>query len=122
MLSQSLDHELLGHESGRESTAPVDFKFLEDQTFGETELIRELLALFIAQAARILPTMPDLPPKAQADAAHLLKGSARGVGAWRAARTAAAYESTEPGERALVHAELTQAFAAATQAIEVYLS
>ena len=96
----------------------VDFAFLARQTFDDVELQREVLALFVAQARRVVPTLARLDPREQADAAHLLKGSARGIGAWPAAAAAEAYETADPGSRRRLAGELATAFDAAAAAIE----
>lgn len=121
-LDQRLDHEFVRYDSGRESTDPVDFAFLETQTFSDAALARELLDLFVAQVRRIVPTLPALSPQAQADTAHLLKGSARGIGAWAAAETAAAYEAAPANDRHRDYPALAAAFAATEAAISEYLA
>lgn len=87
------------------------------QTFGDGALERELLGLFVAQARRVVPTLPSISAGRQADAAHLLKGSARGIGAWAAAAAAETYEQASAAERPLAYAALTAAFAAVETAI-----
>ena len=102
--------------------APIDFAFLAKQTFADRALEREVLELFVAQARRVVPTLPHLPAREQADAAHLLKGSARGIGAWAAAASADTYEQAEPAARSALHRDLAGAFAAAEAAIVLHLS
>jgi HPt (histidine-containing phosphotransfer) domain-containing protein len=51
-----------------------------------------VLTLFERQAAVLLARMPDSAPAVVAAFAHTLKGSARGIGAWRVAEAADAVE------------------------------
>ncbi len=102
------------------SDTAVDFAFLAAQTFEDVELQREVLALFVAQARRVIPSLARLGPREQAAAAHLLKGSARGIGAWHAAAAADAYEAAEAGSRHRSEGDLAAAFAAVAAAIEAH--
>jgi hypothetical protein len=61
-------------------------------TLGERGLEAEVLTLFDRQAAVLLARMRDSAPAAVAAFAHTLKGSARGIGAWRVAEAADAVE------------------------------
>ena len=114
---ESLGQDLTGHNVHEESISAVDFAFLAAQTFGDIELERDVLELFVAQARKILQRLPDLPPAEQADAAHLLKGSARGIGAAAAAAAAESYEAAASETRTLAFPALASAFAAAEHAI-----
>lgn len=82
-----------------ESPALLDEVHLDRQTFGDRDLAREVLVLFDAQAVRLAPAILDasLPAVERADAAHTLKGAARGVGA---AAVAALAERIEGALRA----------------------
>ncbi len=68
---------------------PVDLVHLSHYTLGDTELEREVLQLFLAQSSIYLERLKTAA-KAQdwRDAAHTIKGSAQGIGAWRVAETA----------------------------------
>jgi HPt (histidine-containing phosphotransfer) domain-containing protein len=70
----------------------IDLDHLARMTFGEASLEAEVLSLFDRQAAVLLAHMRDAPPAAVAAFAHTLKGSARGIGAWRVAETASVVE------------------------------
>jgi HPt (histidine-containing phosphotransfer) domain-containing protein len=70
----------------------IDLDHLARMTFGEASLEAEVLTLFDRQAAVLLAHMRDAPPAAVAAFAHTLKGSARGIGAWRVAEAAAVVE------------------------------
>ena len=95
----------------------IDGAFLDAQTFGDAELRREVLGLFAAQLRRLIPGLPAATPREQADTAHLLKGSARGIGAWAAADSADAYEAAAPERRAALFPALQAAFARVEAAI-----
>jgi HPt (histidine-containing phosphotransfer) domain-containing protein len=70
----------------------IDLDHLARMTLGEASLEAEVLTLFDRQAAVLLAHMLDAPPAAVAAFAHTLKGSARGIGAWRVAEAAAVVE------------------------------
>ena len=98
-----------------------DLAHLDRQTFGDAALQGELLRLFAQQCARLVPVIAgDGPSGQRADAAHTLKGSARGVGAWGVATRADALEEAlrDPGGNVggLV-ADLEAAVAAARDAL-----
>ena len=74
-------------------TKPVDLVYLGRFTMGNQSLEREVLDLFILHIPRYLAELRGaVTAKAWHDAAHTLKGAARGVGAWRIARCAEAAE------------------------------
>ena len=112
----------LASQAGRAAGTPLDIVFLDAQTFADRDLQRDILKLFLDQARRVVPSLPDLSGREQADAAHLLKGSARGIGAWAAAATAEAYETADERARALIAPELAQAFADVEAAITARLA
>ena len=76
-------------EGRKASSRPVDLVHLSRYTLGERALEREVLELVCAQSAiyveRLHAASSD---KEWKDAAHSLKGSARAIGAWRAAAAA----------------------------------
>lgn len=71
---------------------PIDLHHLARMTLGEEALEREVLALFDRQAVLLMRKMWDAPAGAVAAAAHTLKGSAAGIGAWGVVRAAEAVE------------------------------
>jgi HPt (histidine-containing phosphotransfer) domain-containing protein len=71
----------------------IDLEHLARMTLGEHALEREVLSLFDRQAGMLLGRMRDAGPAIMAAFAHTLKGSARGIGAWRVAEAAEALES-----------------------------
>ena len=71
----------------------IDFEHLERYTMGNTELEQEILQLFCEQCDTYVSSLKDSleDPEGWKQATHALKGSSRGVGAWRiAAETQAA--------------------------------
>jgi HPt (histidine-containing phosphotransfer) domain-containing protein len=70
----------------------IDFEHLSKMTLGERSLEREVLELFDQQATMLTGRMREAAPAVIAASAHTLKGSARGIGAWRVARAAEAVE------------------------------
>ncbi len=70
--------------------AAVDISHFHAMTGGDGELQAEIIGLFRQQAeiwARLL--IPDAPVQTWKDAAHTLKGSARGLGLWPLAQACA---------------------------------
>jgi HPt (histidine-containing phosphotransfer) domain-containing protein len=92
---------------------PIDLVHLSRMTFGDRSLEREVLALFDRQAAILVARMEGAAPGCVTTLAHTLKGSARGIGAWRVARAAEALEAGGEGEASL--AEAVAALRAATE-------
>jgi HPt (histidine-containing phosphotransfer) domain-containing protein len=71
---------------------PIDIAHLQRMTLGDAGLEREVLAMFSAQSVRLAAGLVD--PSADAGAlAHMLKGSARAVGAFRVAEAAEELET-----------------------------
>lgn len=77
----------------RPGPAPVDLVHLARQTFGSTELEREVLQLFVRQGAPSVKEIAAASPVARGAVVHRLKGSARGVGAQEVARLCEALEA-----------------------------
>lgn len=98
---------------------PLDLEHLAEQTFGNADLEAEVLRLFLKQARQCLERLRTAP---EAGTAHLLLGSARGIGATRVASAAAALEgSLLRGGGDGDFAELEHAVEAATAFIEARL-
>ena len=73
---------------------PIDHVHLSRYTLGDRALEIEILGLFAGQAPETLAALAGaVDAEAWRNAAHTLKGSARGVGALRVAATAAAAEA-----------------------------
>jgi HPt (histidine-containing phosphotransfer) domain-containing protein len=84
--------------SGLTASQPViDLVHLGRMTLGEKSLEAEVLALFDRQTDMLLTRMEQAPPAAAAAFAHTIKGSARGIGAWRVAEAAEAVERAAAG-------------------------
>jgi HPt (histidine-containing phosphotransfer) domain-containing protein len=73
--------------------ATLDTAHLERMTLGDRRLEREVLELFLRQTTIMLGRIIDATPPLAGAAAHTLKGSARGIGAWRVARAAELLEN-----------------------------
>jgi hypothetical protein len=101
---------------GHEPSEAIDFAFLSTQTLGDPALQGEVLDLYVAQVRAILTRLPEASAQAQTDAAHLLIGSSRGIGAWAAAAAAARYEASTPKARRADLPVLTDALNAACTA------
>jgi len=71
---------------------PIDLVQLARMTLGDRGLEREVLQLFARQVAMLVDRMQGKPAATVAAVAHTLRGSARGVGAWRVAGAAEAVE------------------------------
>jgi hypothetical protein len=71
---------------------PIDVAHLTRMTLGDASLEREVLQLFDRQAEMLFARMQKAAPAAVAAHAHTLKGSSRGIGAWKVARAAEAVE------------------------------
>jgi HPt (histidine-containing phosphotransfer) domain-containing protein len=71
---------------------PIDLVHLARITLGDRSLEREVLQLFDRQSTLLITRMRAAAPGGLAHLAHTMKGSARGIGAWRVARAAEALE------------------------------
>ena len=90
----------------------IDLPHLFRMTLGDRALQREILQLFDRQAGLLLARIREGAPETAAALAHILKGSARGVGAWQVATAAEALEAACAGG-----AELAPAVAALDAAV-----
>jgi HPt (histidine-containing phosphotransfer) domain-containing protein len=68
--------------------AVLDAAHLARMTLGDRQLERDVLQIFVRQAAMMLDRIATAEPPLAAAAAHTLVGSARGIGAWRVAHAA----------------------------------
>ena len=71
---------------------PIDLVHLARMTLGDVAVEREVLHLFDGQALAVVGQIRSADIAAIADLAHALKGSSRGIGAWRVAGAAEAVE------------------------------
>jgi HPt (histidine-containing phosphotransfer) domain-containing protein len=83
-------------EDERKASA-IDEGHLGRMTLGDRRLEREVLELFLRQTTILLNRIANADPPLAAAAAHTLKGSARGIGAWRVARAAELLEQAAGG-------------------------
>jgi HPt (histidine-containing phosphotransfer) domain-containing protein len=84
-MARSSAKSLPAHEPMSNS---IDQVHLERMTLGDRGLEREVLVIFARQTAMTLERIVGAGPARAAAAAHTLKGSARGIGAWRVAEAA----------------------------------
>ena len=95
----------LSVSAGRKLTGPtpaaIDDDHLRQMTLGDPALEREVLEIFMRQAALMLRRIAGAKPALAAAAAHTLKGSARGIGAWRVAQAADCLERAAAGDDSL---------------------
>ena len=74
----------------------IDLSFLDRVTFRDRTLAREVLVLFGQQAESLLVLIADAgDERTRREAAHKLKGAARGVGAFDVARAAEEIEAAK---------------------------
>lgn len=106
---------------GAEAAADIfDRAHFEGQTSGDAALASEVAALYLEQSARLLGVIAAPgPASGRRDAAHTLKGAARGLGAWRTAVAAETVESAldAPEDLRAPLAALASAVAQARRAI-----
>jgi HPt (histidine-containing phosphotransfer) domain-containing protein len=71
---------------------PIDLVHLSRMTLGDRALEREVLTLFERQIGFLMERIETAPAPVAAAAAHTLKGSAKGIGAFAMAKAAARIE------------------------------
>ncbi|MET0431249.1 MAG: Hpt domain-containing protein [Hyphomicrobium sp.] len=71
----------------------IDVEHLARMTLGDQALEREVLGLFVRQIELLRPRIEASEPEVSGAAAHTLRGSAAGIGAWAVARAAAEVEA-----------------------------
>ncbi len=99
---------------------PVDLVHLARQTLGDRGLEREVLQLFLRHSETCLVRLREASDEAAwTAAAHSLKGSARGIGAWRVARAAERAEACRLGPATV---EALQALGAAVAAVTAFIA
>ena len=88
---------------------PIDFEHLQSFTLGNRNLEREVLTLFRDQSRLCIDRLRSAADdKSWKEAAHTLKGSASGIGAW------AVRDATEKAERLAGPARIVDGTAAIT--------
>lgn len=88
---------LLAEPSREQTLSIIDEDHLGRMTLGDRSLEREVLEIFARQTTLMLSRMAGAEPARAAAAAHTLKGSACGIGAWRVARAAERLEQAAAG-------------------------
>ena len=108
------------NDDERTTGSPIDLRHLAEQTFGNADLEAEVLRLFLTQSR---DCHDRLSAGADARVAHLLLGSARGIGAGAVAEAASALETAllRGADGSADLARLKEAVAAATAFIEMRL-
>ncbi len=94
---------------------PVDLAHLARQTMGNRDLEREVLHLFLRQTARLMPRLAD-PAADLAFLAHVILGSARGIGAREVAAAAERLERAARSDPATARSELAALASAVEEA------
>jgi HPt (histidine-containing phosphotransfer) domain-containing protein len=97
-------------------SAPIDRRHLTQMTLGEQSLEREVLGLFDRQAEMLIGRMRGANGAVAAAMAHTLKGSARGIGAWRVAEAAEAVELAATGPKSTLAAGIDRLDGAVAEA------
>jgi len=93
---------------------PVDLVHLAHHAMGDRDLECEILGLFQKQSVIYLARLREASDmQAWREAAHTLKGSARGIGAWAVAEAAADVESLSGKVAARVSSPEVEALASA---------
>lgn len=101
-------HAFPGTETEAFTNRPVDLVHLARHTLGNRELEREVLQIFVRQSALYLERIRGAKSAAERlMAAHTIKGSARGIGAWEVAELAEVLEN--PGSTNGVIGQLAEA-------------
>jgi HPt (histidine-containing phosphotransfer) domain-containing protein len=107
--------------AAEEADRPIDQVHLLKMTLGDRGLQREVLELFDRQIELLLDRMRHVEAAGIVTLAHTLKGSARGVGAWKVAHAAAAVETARPAGMAQALDALAHAAEDARAAIGLLL-
>jgi HPt (histidine-containing phosphotransfer) domain-containing protein len=94
-----------------EPDRPVDLAHLARQTMGNADLEREVLHLFVRQSEKVMPRLREAGAD-RAGLAHVLLGSARGIGARRVAAAAERLEDIARREPAAGDVEIEELFRA----------
>jgi HPt (histidine-containing phosphotransfer) domain-containing protein len=102
----------------QERPPTIDEVHLERMTLGDRSLEREVLEIFARQTTMTLERIAGAGPARAAAAAHTLKGSARGIGAWRVAQAAERLEqiAAETADETAMGAAIAELEAASFEA------
>ncbi len=95
----------------------IDADHLRRMTLGDRSLEREVLQIFARQTTLMLQRIVGAKPACAAAAAHTLKGSARGIGAWCVAQASENLEdAVARGDARGLDAAIAELEAASAQA------
>lgn len=101
---------------------PVDLVHLSRLTLGNRDLEQEVLQLFIRQSSIYLKRLSEASDKKSwCDAAHTIKGSAKGIGAWKVAEIAEAIERVQKAEAEGETRELLQALSESVEEANAFI-
>lgn len=104
------------------SKRPVDLVHLARYTLGNRALEREVLELFLTQSQIYLERLREsAEDRAWRDAAHTIKGSARGIGAWGVASVAEAAEALQGEALAADRAPMIEALEQQVEEASVFI-
>jgi len=95
---------LLAEFGADQTKSVIDEDHLRRMTLGDGSLEREVLEIFARQTVLTCNRLAGAEPARAAAIAHTIKGSARGIGAWRVAAAAERLEqaaSAESGREAI---------------------
>lgn len=92
--------ETVAHQT-TSASRPIDLDHLTRQTLGRKDLEQEVLALFIRQVRQSMRGLVPANIDERRRIAHLLKGSARGVGAFAIADSAERLEEAPHSDAAI---------------------
>jgi HPt (histidine-containing phosphotransfer) domain-containing protein len=94
----------------------IDDDHLGRMTLGDRSLEREVLEIFARQTVLTLTRIAGAKPACAAAAAHTLKGSARGIGAWGVAEAAERIEqAVTDGDNKAMNAAIAELEAASVE-------
>jgi HPt (histidine-containing phosphotransfer) domain-containing protein len=107
----------------RDLSGAVDFAYLEGYAANDAALIEEVLGMFKEQAELWVRLLDPAASTGWRDAAHTLKGAARGIGAGAVAETCEAAEMAEgadPGQKQVMLDRIRDALDQALADIAAY--
>lgn len=85
--------ENFSENSNHHTDGPIDWEHLSKYTLGNKDVEKEVLELFARQSSQFVEKLRNASDaQAWKEAAHTIKGSARGIGAWRVATKAESLE------------------------------
>lgn len=118
-MMRQTESEMRPSDSQCGASRPIDLVHLSKYTLGNRSLENELLGLFRSQADVYLARLDAAgDEKEWQNAAHSLKGSARGLGAWALATLAEEAEKTALAARADIMAQIRDAIVAVNAFID----